>query len=199
VSGFRVAEDAIASRQCLQRKWELLALAGLVRKLRPMVVVEIGTYKGGTLRCWAHVCPANTTFVSVDLPGGMFGGGCSDEEASQFRSLLRGEQTLHTVRSDSHAADTLNRVATILDGRSVDFLFIDGDHTYAGVKADYDLYSQFVRPGGLIAFHDIVPHQHNDQCRVHEFWAELRDRPDALELVDRDGYDVWGGIGVVQA
>lgn len=33
-------------------------------------------------------------------------------------------------------------------------LFIDGDHTYAGVKKDYDLWSPYVIEGGVIAFHD---------------------------------------------
>jgi len=59
------------------------------------------------------------------------------------------------------------------------------------------MYSGLVRPGGLIGFHDIVPHPHNPGCRVHEFWAEMKKLPSARELVDRDGYDTWGGIGVV--
>jgi len=38
----------------------------------------------------------------------------------------------------------------------VDLLFIDGDHQYASVLTDWLLYSPLVRPGGLIAFHDIA-------------------------------------------
>jgi MMP 1-O-methyltransferase len=33
-------------------------------------------------------------------------------------------------------------------------LWIDGDHSYAGVKADVEAWVPFVRPGGVIAFHD---------------------------------------------
>jgi cephalosporin hydroxylase len=195
--GLRLAEEVIASRQCLQRKWELVGLMGLVRRLRPTVVVEIGTYKGGTLRCWAAMCPERTSFVSVDLPGGTFGGGCSDEEAARFTDFLKPGQTLTTIRADSHAPETLSRVQQALAGRPVDFLFIDGDHSYAGVKADYEQYSGLVRSGGLVAFHDIVLHPANPDCRVHEFWAELKQTTSARELVDRDGYETWGGIGVV--
>jgi cephalosporin hydroxylase len=36
----------------------------------------------------------------------------------------------------------------------VDFLWIDGDHTYEGCKADYENYSPLVVPGGLIGIHD---------------------------------------------
>ena len=37
----------------------------------------------------------------------------------------------------------------------IDLLFIDGDHQYASVLTDWLLYSPLVRPGGLVAFHDI--------------------------------------------
>ena len=36
----------------------------------------------------------------------------------------------------------------------VTFLFIDADHSYEGVKADFLNYSPFVVPGGALAFHD---------------------------------------------
>lgn len=42
----------------------------------------------------------------------------------------------------------------------LDVLYIDGDHTYEGVKADYELHAPMVKPGGVIFFHDpaIWPH-----------------------------------------
>jgi predicted O-methyltransferase YrrM len=36
----------------------------------------------------------------------------------------------------------------------IDFLFIDGDHTYEGVKKDWDLYSKIMNPQGVVVFHD---------------------------------------------
>jgi predicted O-methyltransferase YrrM len=36
----------------------------------------------------------------------------------------------------------------------VDLVFIDGDHSYAGVKADVDRFSRLVREGGCLAMHD---------------------------------------------
>ena len=38
--------------------------------------------------------------------------------------------------------------------KKIDFLFIDGDHNYEGVKADWNLYSPLLTRGSLIAFHD---------------------------------------------
>ena len=38
----------------------------------------------------------------------------------------------------------------------LELLFIDGDHTYEGAKADFDRWSEYVRPGGHLLFHDAV-------------------------------------------
>jgi predicted O-methyltransferase YrrM len=90
----------------------------------------------------------------------------------------------------------------------VDFLFIDGDHRYEGVLADWRDYAPLVRPGGLVAFHDIVrDHRQrfgketpSDSGGVPQLWAELRERhgSDATELVadaDQDGCGI-GMIGI---
>lgn len=36
----------------------------------------------------------------------------------------------------------------------VDLLLIDGDHSYAGVKADWEAYKHLLRPGSTVVFHD---------------------------------------------
>lgn len=38
--------------------------------------------------------------------------------------------------------------------KSISALFVDGDHSYSGVKRDIELYAPKVVPGGFIAFHD---------------------------------------------
>jgi predicted O-methyltransferase YrrM len=37
---------------------------------------------------------------------------------------------------------------------ALDFLFIDGDHTYQNCRRDFDEWSKFVKPGGMLAMHD---------------------------------------------
>jgi len=37
----------------------------------------------------------------------------------------------------------------------IDFLFIDGDHNYEGVKKDWDLYNGLLENGSVVAFHDV--------------------------------------------
>lgn len=36
----------------------------------------------------------------------------------------------------------------------IDFLFIDGDHSYEGVKKDFELYSKIISDNGVIVLHD---------------------------------------------
>ena len=38
----------------------------------------------------------------------------------------------------------------------LEFLFIDGDHSYDSVLADWNAWSPFVVPSGVVAFHDAI-------------------------------------------
>jgi predicted O-methyltransferase YrrM len=42
-------------------------------------------------------------------------------------------------------------------GQRPDAILIDGDHSYAGVKRDLELYFPLLRPGGVIVVHDYLP------------------------------------------
>lgn len=101
------------------------------------------------------------------------------------------------MSGNSHSADFKDKVARTLAGQKVDFLFIDGDHTSTGVEQDYLDYKEFVRPGGLIAFHDIVEKQPLPENQVFHFWQTIRSNDQAEEIVanpDQTGF----GIGVVR-
>jgi len=83
-----------------------------------------------------------------------------------------------------------------LEGHKVDFLFIDGDHTYGGVKTDFEMYSSLVGKGGLIAFHDIVPGPPENVGGVPRFWSEIKPSFSYLELV-KDWKQGGCGIGTI--
>jgi predicted O-methyltransferase YrrM len=109
------------------------------------------------------------------------------------------------VHGSSRTPATVAAVRAALAGRPIDLLFIDGDHAYAGVRADFELYAPLVRPGGLIAFHDIVPDYRTRYGRetgryagdVPRFWREVRHRfADVREFVadpEQDGLGI--GLG----
>ena len=84
----------------------------------------------------------------------------------------------------------------LLDGSKLDFLFIDGDHTYEGVKKDFELYSPLVAKGGIVAFHDIASHSANDACKVDKFWNEIKKDYVNDEILEKSDQG-WAGIGVL--
>ncbi len=64
-----------------------------------------------------------------------------------------------------------------------------------GAEKDCLAFAPLVRSGGLIALHDIMPHRVHHDCQVHVFWDRLKKRINRSEIIDRDGYEHWGGIG----
>lgn len=51
---------------------------------------------------------------------------------------------------------TVLKAIDAVGGGQADMLFIDGNHAYAAVMCDWLLYHKLVRPGGLVAFHDVA-------------------------------------------
>lgn len=73
------------------------------------------------------------------------------------------------------AYQELSELANLIDrqGRPIDFLTIDGDHRYEGIKSDFLVYSSLVKEGGLIAFHDILLHPRVSVCEVETLWRQI--------------------------
>lgn len=168
---------------------EIAGLLGTFEQLKPRIILEIGTLLGGTLFLFSKLAPRDALVVSVDLPKPHW-------RESIVRSFVRGDQKIHTLGADSHKQETLERVGKILDGRKIDFLFIDGDHSYEGVKRDFEMYGPLVREGGVIAFHDIVPGLEEVAGKVSVFWKELKSKYRNEEFV-RDWNQGAAGIGVI--
>lgn len=194
---YQLAREAIVRHRALQRSFELMTLASRVRRLRPRVILEIGTHCGGTLFCWSKLAAPDAVLISVDLPGGPRE---CDETAGEagFQRFLSPNQRLVCVRKDSGAPETLAEVRALLRGRPIDFLFIDGDHRYAAVRADYERYGALVGRGGLIALHDIVSDRSRPSSEVHRFWTELGEAARTESILDVDSRDGSGmGIGLI--
>jgi predicted O-methyltransferase YrrM len=130
---------------------ELEALFKLANECPPNArVLEIGSYLGAST-CYiaGGMRGENASIVCVDtwqnqtMPEGV------RETLGEFKlnvKAIRSQLTL--IRKDS------NDVSSSELGGSFDLIFLDGDHSYAQTKADFELVSAFLASNGMLVFHD---------------------------------------------
>lgn len=73
------------------------------------------------------------------------------------------------ILGDTHNEKTLMILESMLDGKSINLLFIDAGHDYNDVKRDYEIYSPLTK--NIIAFHDIMLQREE----VRLFWKEIQE------------------------
>ena len=179
-----------------QIKEEFLELLKIFKEQNSKYILEIGTASGGTLFCFCKLAKNDATLISIDLPEGPFGGGYPEWKIPLYKSFARKNSKIHLIRADSHSLETLEKVKNILNGKKIDFLFIDGDHSYQGVKRDFEMYNLLVKKEGIIAFHDIIPGPIENVGGVPEFWKEIKNNFRIQEIV-KDRQQGGCGIGII--
>ena len=70
------------------------------------------------------------------------------------KTLYDSNSNITMIKGNSYYDDTEEEFKQKLDDKSLDMLFIDGDHTLDGVKNDYERFSKYVKNGGIIIFDD---------------------------------------------
>lgn len=185
-----------------QIRSEVTQLLHAVAQAKPRRLLEIGSQGGGNLFLLSKVASPDAKILSIDL-------NFSPAQMAAYPCLAAPTQQLTCFKGDSSGPEMLRRVKDWLGNDRLDFLFIDGDHALAGIMADYRTYAPLVAPGGLIAFHDIVPDhttRHGrrtiaDSGDVPIFWKQLKAQyPEHQEFVadpEQDGagigLTVWSG------
>jgi cephalosporin hydroxylase len=156
-----------------------------VKSIKPQCVLEIGTERGGSFYAISTMMNGGGLIISVDLP-------------REFLDIEKRDRLLRTeyvnsvfLHGSSHDTDIRQKVEDSLSGRSLDLLYIDGDHTYKGVRQDYLDYSPMVKNGGWIVFHDINPSPKQEN-KVDEFWSELEGfKFEFSTYSDSGGFGLW--------
>lgn len=180
-----------------QNPFEIEELFKRVCELEPRSILEIGTARGGTLYLWTQAAQKDAVIVSVDLPGGDFGGAYPLARIPFYQSFAKYSQKMHLIRDDSHSPETLSQVLDCFSNLPIDFAFIDGDHTYEGVKSDFSLYAPMVKKGGIVAFHDILPRPDLPEIQVCRFWDEIKSQFDSEEIIGPEWTGRKIGIGIL--
>jgi cephalosporin hydroxylase len=165
---------------------ELRMMLLFVQTIRPSVVVEVGTDKGGTMWGLAHMMEPGGLIVSIDLPHDYVNIPGREE-------MMRRECPVNSefIVGDSHSDRTMSLLEGYLQGRSIDFLFVDGDHSYAGSRMDFDMYSPLIRKGGWMGWHDTNPCITKDHG-ASVVWKELTGFKFEFNLFsERCGIGIW--------
>lgn len=138
----------------------------------PVHVLVIGSRNGG-LEC--QLQHRGHTTVSIDI---------APQPDNTVKNMIVG----------SSADPAVQRMAR--EAGPFDVVFIDGDHSYDGVKTDW-MFAQTLQPR-LIAFHDIaeaIKHR-NEGCHVDTLWSEIK--ASGMNTDEKIVGCGWGGIGVVK-
>jgi predicted O-methyltransferase YrrM len=161
-----------------QNPQELLAILCLLKQRKPEIrnALEIGTGNGCMAYLVTQIFP-ECLFLTID--SNLWG-------VQQFYVNHLGKHII-TEHLDSHLESTRREIAT--KAWPIDFLFIDGDHSYEGVKKDYAMYSPFLSKENLTVFHDIK----DSKLGVGKFWRKLSGNKTEFTFDSRDKY----GVGVL--
>lgn len=177
-----------------QHPWELQKLCELVSATGVKRYLEVGVRRGGTFYAVAKSMPVGSTVVALDLPQACWGQDSADDLNGVIAQLCSEGYDAHVFYGDSQTQLMADSIASRFE--AFDMILIDADHTYQGVKRDWELYGPM---GKYIVFHDII----GDGCRdrvtdlpveVPVLWRELRKTHHHFEYVGKDSIM---GIGVL--
>ena len=131
---------------------EAALLYGLARRVPTGgTVTEIGRFKGGTTLMLASALPESAELWSYDLHLAIRADLSGPQLDAELRTALDRfglSDRVHLVVGDSRTAEPPPRPSSLV--------FVDGDHTYEGARADYARWRELVAPGGHLLFHDAV-------------------------------------------
>lgn len=139
---------AIPSHLTIQERIALTRLAASKRQ-----VLEIGSYVGASASCFAtaHRDAGFGKIYCIDTwTNDAMSEGGRDTYAEFIANTSPFSRFILPLRGFS--IDMVDQVRNLTD--HVELFFIDGDHSYEGVKSDWEAYKHLLRPGSIVVLHD---------------------------------------------
>ncbi len=142
-------------------------------------IVEVGSHRGRSTAALA--LGANGAPVYAIEPHELFEGvygmtfGPEDRRAF-FENMLR-VGVVEDVRLVNLSSEVVSKGWT----RPIGLLWIDGDHTLEGVRRDFEAWEPFLRPGGVVAFHDATDPDGGPAQVIETLLADSFERVGAAE------------------
>jgi GT2 family glycosyltransferase len=146
----------------------------LVSILKPKLLVELGTYKGDSYFSFCQAVKKNgldTLCHAVDSWEGEPHAGFYGDDV--YESVSRYNERYYSSFSALHRCMFDDAISLFAD-ESIDFMHIDGFHTYDAVKHDFEAWRPKLAKNAVVLFHDTAEVQKN--FGVWKFWEELEER-----------------------
>lgn len=135
----------------------------LLYKVRPDIIIETGTFYGGSALFLAdimeHINP-DAPIVTIDITDEYLN---KTKAAGQWRPALA--KKIHFIKGDSVGDETLAQVEKLAAGKKRVIVLLDSLHTADHVKKELDRYSPLVSPGSYILVNDT---HHDTLSTAHE-------------------------------
>ena len=118
--------------------------------------VEIGTYKGGSAAMISKYLPSGINLTTIDIFRKAPKVSTSQPSKEKIPTYEEAKRTIEKEGKKSKVKIIKGNSWKISKEwkRKIDVLFIDGDHSYEGVKKDFTSWEPHLVRGGYILFHD---------------------------------------------
>ncbi|MGC1374671.1 MAG: class I SAM-dependent methyltransferase [Anaerolineales bacterium] len=134
---------------------EALLLYDLAKACRNGCIVEVGSYRGrsavalGRGSLDGYKAPVYAIEPHEEFSG-VLGGKYGPPDRGAFYKAMLATSCFHIVRLVNLSSEIVSPGWT----KPIGLLFIDGDHSYEGVKRDFDCWVGHLTPNAIIAFDD---------------------------------------------
>jgi predicted O-methyltransferase YrrM len=155
-------------------------LYAIARALHPRIIVEIGSARGKSTCTLALACRQNGygTVYAIDPhePNAWTDLGLTGDSHEFLQARLRAYGLYDWCQIIRKRSAEAAREWS----QPIDLLFIDGDHTYDGVKCDFEAFRHWLSPAAVVLFHDTTWEYYRDNSYYREdigvpaYMAELQ-------------------------
>ena len=170
---------------------DLIPLLRIVRSKQPHLVVELGTAHGNTTANICRQCPAALVYTVNALPEQITGGVITfalnrDEIGRVYRQHGYQNRVTPIFQNTLHLD-----LGTYLQRSSVDLAIIDACHDTPYVLNDFAKIEPYMRPGGMVLFHDTHPSMEEHLAGSYRACMKLRSQGYDIRHIRGTWWAVW--------
>lgn len=134
---------------------DAFSIAEIIYETKPSVIIECGSYAGGSALFWSSVMDA------ADIPGIVITIDIKPVPVCKHRLW---EQRVNWISGNSISSDVLEKCSSLISPKSKVMVILDSCHYFDHVRAEMESYGKLVSPNcymivedGIINGHPILP------------------------------------------